>query len=522
MSGAGGIKTVWVLKLKREFITASLLSKLTEVHNINLIFPHQLFEDCPLLKYEGEFVLVEEHLFFKKVNFHKQKIAFHRASMKFYEEYLSSLGKKVRYVESGEEVSDVRELIKVLQREGIKTVNAIDPTDNYLNRRLKDKCEAAGLKLQMHDSPLFINKKDENADFFKPTKKKFYQTKFYTEERKKRNILVSGDGLPEGGKWTYDVDNRKKYPAKKTPPPIHFPDQNSFYTEAKTYVETHFKGNIGELSPLPLYPTDFNGSKAWLQQFFENRFHEFGVYEDAIVKGENILNHSVLTPMMNTGLLTPQFVLDEALKFGKENGVPLNSLEGFLRQIMGWREFIRGVYEAVGSKERTTNFWGFERKIPASFYDGTTGIPPVDDTIKMLLKTGYNHHIERLMVLGNFMVLCEFHPDEVYRWFMEMYIDSYDWVMVTNVYGMSQFADGGLMASKPYISGSNYLMKMSDYKKGDWQKIWDGLFWRFMHVHRDFFLKNPRLGMLVRTFDKMSDEKRNTHIENGERFLTKL
>ena len=246
------------------------------------------------------------------------------------------------------------------------------------------------------------------------------------------------------------------------------------------------------------------------------------MYEDAIVKGENILNHSVLTPMMNTGLLTPQFVLDEALKFGKENGVPLNSLEGFIRQIMGWREFIRGVYEAVGSKERTTNFWGFERKIPASFYDGTTGIPPVDDTIKMLLKTGYNHHIERLMVLGNFMVLCEFHPDEVYRWFMEMYIDSYDWVMVTNVYGMSQFADGGLMATKPYISGSNYLMKMSDYKKGDWQKTWDGLFWRFMHVHRDFFLKNPRLGMLVRTFDKMSDEKRNTHIENGERFLTKL
>jgi len=180
------------------------------------------------------------------------------------------------------------------------------------------------------------------------------------------------------------------------------------------------------------------------------------------------------------------------------------------------------MYEAKGSFSRTKNFWGFERKIPASFYDGTTGIVPVDETIKQVLKTGYCHHIERLMVLGNFMLLCEFDPDEVYRWFMELFIDAYDWVMVPNVYGMSQFADGGLFATKPYISGSNYLMKMSDHKKGDWQPAWDGLFWRFMHVNRDFFLKNPRLGMLVRTFDKMSDEKQQNHLQNAEDFLETL
>ena len=210
------------------------------------------------------------------------------------------------------------------------------------------------------------------------------------------------------------------------------------------------------------------------------------------------------------------------MDFAKKNEVPINSTEGFVRQIIGWREFIRGIYESRGSHERTTNYWNFKKKIPASFYDGTTGIPPIDQTIKKILETGYCNHIERLMILGNFMMLCEFDPDEVYRWFMELFIDSYDWVMVTNVYGMSQYADGGLMATKPYISGSNYIIKMSNYKKGDWQAIWDGLFWRFMHTHRAFFLSNPRLGMLVRMYDKMPQEKQQTHQENAMLYLDGL
>ncbi|MFZ1572803.1 MAG: FAD-binding domain-containing protein [Candidatus Kapaibacterium sp.] len=147
------------------------------------------------------------------------------------------------------------------------------------------------------------------------------------------------------------------------------------------------------------------------------------------------------------------------------NDVGLNSIEGFIRQIIGWREFIRGVYVFKGTQERSRNFWNFKNKIPTSFYTGTTGIEPIDNTIKKLIATGYCHHIERLMILGNFMLLCEFDPNEVYKWFMELFIDSYDWVMVPNVYGMSQFADGGLMATKPYISGSSYVLKMSNFKK---------------------------------------------------------
>ncbi|MEZ5024079.1 MAG: FAD-binding domain-containing protein [Chitinophagales bacterium] len=225
---------------------------------------------------------------------------------------------------------------------------------------------------------------------------------------------------------------------------------------------------------------------------------------------------------MNVGLLLPIDVLDQALDYAKSNAIAINSTEGFVRQIIGWREFIRGMYECKGNYSRTQNYWGFDRKIPSSFYDGTTGIAPIDATIKKVLATGYCHHIERLMILGNFMLLCEFDPDDVYQWFMELFIDAYDWVMVPNIYGMSQFADGGLFATKPYISGSNYLNKMSDYPKGEWQAVWDGLFWRFMHEHESFFKKNPRTAMLLSTYDKMPEEKKNTHLKNAEQFLKKL
>ena len=376
--------------------------------------------------------------------------------------------------------------------------------------------------MKQYHSPSFLNDDENLKNYFKEGRKRYHQTQFYIEERKTRGILLGDAGEAKGGKWTFDTENRKKYPAKKTPPSVHYVETDTYYKEAIAYVEDHFKDNLGEVSETLLYPTNFSDAKKWLRQFLDHRFADFGAYEDAIVEGENILHHSVLTPMVNTGLLTPDFVINEAISFAKKEDIPINSLEGFVRQIMGWREFIRGVYVYHGGEERTKNFWKFKRKIPPSFYDGSTGIVPVDQTIKKVLQTGYCHHIERLMILGNFMMLCEFDPDAVYQWFMELFIDAYDWVMVPNIYGMSQFSDGGLFATKPYISGSNYLMKMSNYKKGEWQPIWDGLFWRFMNVHRDFFLKNPRLGMLVNMFDKMSAEKKETHITNAEKYLTSL
>ncbi len=486
---------------------------------VHIIFPHQLFKTNEVLDKVDNIFLVEEYLFFNQYKFHKQKIAFHRASMKAYEDYLTKKDKKVTYINAIDELNDIRKLLPKLEKEGISKIHIIHPTDNYLEKHIT---KAKGnLEIVWYNNPLFINTKEELASFFKPTKKKFFQTSFYKNERKNRAILMEGKN-PAGGKWTFDSENRKKYPKGKTPPNIQFPEQTSYHKEAKKYVIQNFSKNYGNLNDFVVYPIDFESAEKWLHQFFEIRFHEFGAYEDAIVREEHFLNHSLLSPLINIGLLNPLEVIEKAIEYANQNDIPINSTEGFVRQILGWREFIRGVYEAVGTKERTKNFWEFSRKIPKSFYNGTTGIQPIDDVIKKVNQTAYAHHIERLMILGNFMVLCEFDPDEVYQWFMELFIDAYDWVMVPNVYGMSLFADGGLMSTKPYISSSNYIMKMSNYKKGDWQKTWDGLFWTFMDNHREFFLSNPRLGMLIRTFDKMNQEKKETHFKNAKQFFKEL
>ncbi len=488
---------------------------------VTLIFPHQLFKYHPALQKDRLIYLVEEWLFFRQYNFHQQKIILHRSGMKFYEAYLKEQSFSVRYIDTEDERHDIKKLIAYLFQQNITQIYIADVVDYWLNKRIRAACKKYSIALTVLESPSFLNTMDEVTVYFSK-KKTYFQTDFYIQQRKQRKLLLEADGKPIGGKWTFDTENRIKFPKKEVVPIVQFPPENSYTKEAKKYVQQHFSKNYGQVLGPHFFVSTFKEAEKWLDDFIKNRFEKFGIYEDAIVTNEKILHHSVLTPMLNTGLLTPKQIIDAVLNHTKKHTVSLNSVEGFIRQIIGWREFIRIVYEREGSKQRTTNYWKFKRKIPASFWSGTTGILPIDITIKKVLETGYCHHIERLMVLGNFMLLCEFDPDEVYKWFMELFIDAYDWVMVPNVYGMTQFADGGLMTTKPYISGSNYLMKMSDYEKGEWQQVWDGLFWRFMHVHRDFFLKNPRLGMLVRTFDKMSEEKRNTHLVNAENYLSSL
>lgn len=486
-----------------------------------IVFPNQLFKQTILADGDFQIFLVEEDLFFKQYNFHKQKILFHRSSMKFYQEYLLKKGLNVQYVNSYDDESDIIELIKKINNLNYTKIEIYDPVDYLLLRRIKRITSELKIDLVIHDSKLFINSTEELKYFFKESKQKFFQTSFYKSERKKRNILIDSRGNPEGGEWTYDIQNRKKFPKDEIPPNINNPKKNSYVLESEEYVEEYFSNNLGSLGMFN-YPTTFDEADQWLNEFLRDRFLKFGDYEDAIVKDELTLNHSILSPLLNVGLINIKDLIEVSLDYSKKNDIPINSTEGFIRQLIGWREFIRGVYQVKGSFERTNNFWGFKRKIPKSFYDGTTGIDPLDSSIKKVSDTGYIHHIERLMIVGNFMLLCEFDPDEVYRWFMELFIDSFDWVMVPNVYGMSQFADGGLMSTKPYISGSNYIFKMSDYKKGDWCDTWDGLFWRFMDKQRGFFLKNPRLRMLVNTFDNMDSDKRFKHLENAENFLMKI
>jgi deoxyribodipyrimidine photolyase-related protein len=200
----------------------------------------------------------------------------------------------------------------------------------------------------------------------------------------------------------------------------------------------------------------------------------------------------------------------------------LNSLEGFVRQVIGWREFVRGVWHALPASHWEQSFWGHERNLGAPWYDGTTGIPPLDDAIGRAVATGYNHHIERLMVLGNLMLLCRVRPSDAYRWFMEMFVDSADWVMAPNVYGMALFSEGGAFTTKPYICGSSYLRKMSDYPKGPWCEVVDGLYWAFVRDHRTFFEKNPRTKMMVRTLDRLADDRRQHIFGLAEAFIERV
>ena len=489
--------------------------------SVSLLFPHQLYKNNAIVQQNRPLYLVEEGLYFNQYSFHQQKLVLHRASMQFYKQYLVNQGLEVQYIDCKHQHSNCALLIEDLANKGVTEIHIYEVIDNWLMKRIVTACDQYKISLQVLDSPNFLNTTSSVAAFFEK-RKTYFQTDFYTWQRKQRKILLEKDGKPIGGKWTYDAENRSKFPKKEVVPNLPLPKENEFIQEARSYVQQNFPENYGALNGPHLFATTFKDAEDWLDEFLLNRFEKFGIYEDAIVTKETVLHHSLLSPMLNIGLLTPEQIINKAIAIGQTKNIPLNSLEGFIRQIMGWREFIKIVYERDGTKQRTTNYWKFTRKIPESFWKGTTGIPPIDSTIHKILKTGYCHHIERLMVLGNFMQLCEFDPNEVYKWFMEMFIDAYDWVMVPNVCGMTQFADGGLMTTKPYISGSNYLMKMSDYEKGEWQGIWDGLFWRFMHEHRSFFLKNPRLGMLVGTFDKMSAEKQAAHLEKANNYLKSL
>ena len=492
---------------------------------ISIVFPHQLFRNSPILKIDCEILILEDSLFFGNDKFyklinHKNKLIFHRASMLAYKNFLEKSGFSVKYLENKNNISTIDYLSKHLQGKYQK-INLINPHDFLIMKRLNNFVEANNLQLNILKSPMFLTKEDLR-ELFKLNIKKPLMGRFYENQRKSQKILINPDGTPEGGKWSFDEMNRKKLPKKINLPDISKLPKNDFVIEAENSLANFDIEFIGESNHF-LYPTDFDEADKWLNDFFEYRFSLFGDYEDAICKDNTFLWHSLISPLLNCGLLTPDDVIRKALVYANKNEVPINSLEGFIRQIIGWREFICLVYKKYGTKMRNSNFWNFEDKpIPKSFYQGNTGIEPVDVVIKNIIKYGYCHHIERLMIIGNFMLLCRIHPNQVYKWFMEMFIDSYDWVMVPNVYGMSQFSDGGIFSTKPYISSSNYVKKMSNFKDGSWCAIWDGLFWSFIKDNESYFRKQYRLSMLTRNLDKMSKEKLNKHLRTADTFLSDI
>lgn len=481
-----------------------------------LVYPHQLWATNPAVEAAQLVVLVEDPLFFRQYQFHVQKLVLHRASMTEFMQRCERSGKQVCRMDS-KSISCSSEIAAFLKSKKISKAFVVEPTDDWLKRRVSEGCLAAKIDIEWMADPSFLTPTGVMQQWAE-NRKHYHFTDFYMQQRKRLGLLLDEKGKPIGGKWTFDTENRKRLPKGHAVPPLKTPNARPSVTEAKRYVAKEFPNALGQIDAF-CYPVTHDQAAAWLEAFIDDRLALFGDYEDAISKEETFLFHSVLTPMLNIGLVTPEQIIKQVIAMSDE--VSLNSLEGFVRQVIGWREFIRLVYVHAGSRQRTTNAWNLSRSLPASFYTGTTGIDPFDQSVKRTLEYAYCHHIERLMVLGNFMLLCDIEPDAVYRWFMELFIDAYDWVMVPNVYGMSQHADGGLMTTKPYISGSSYVLKMSDYAKGDWCEVWDALYWRFIDQQRDFFSANPRMRVMVGQLDRMG-AKLDHHRSTAHRFLEKL
>lgn len=490
--------------------------------NVLLLYPHQLYPIEVLPKEIGQVVVIEDPLYFgtdksNPLYIHKQKLIFHRASMRRYvEEVLWSAGYEVDYVEFHQMDSSGDVVNKLVDAE---RVYYFDPTDDLLQRRINESVSALANKPEISrlESPNFYLTRAEAKGFFVDSKTASF-AKFYQWQRERFNVLMNSKTYkPLGGRLSFNSDS-KRLPIKHELPNFQVFGDNKYVEEAKKYIDKHLSDNVGSMDDF-VWPTNRQEAEVWLESFLDDRLDNYGMYEDALDGGASWLYHSALSAVMNAGLISPVEVVNRAIERHAKKPVPLESIENFIRQIIGWREYMRGVYLEKEVGLRTANTFGHNRRLTNDWYYGTTGIPPVDDVIKKTLAKAYAHHNERLMVLGNIMFLCDFHPDDVYRWFREMYIDAYDWALVPNVYGMSQFADGGSLTDKPFISSSNYILKLSHYERGDWCDVWDGLYWRFVDKNRERFARHPRLSMAVHQLDRMDEARRRVISYRADDFL---
>jgi deoxyribodipyrimidine photolyase-related protein len=456
--------------------------------------------------------------------YHQHKLVLFLSAMRHFRDELVEQGFQVDYHElstAEQEATFEARLETFLKKRKIREVVSYEVSDRFFEEQLGSLFRRLGVEWKRLESPGFVTPREEFARYLNSVRKPFMKT-FYEAQRRRLGVLVDKSGKPEGGQWSFDEENREKLPAKlKLPGVATAGAPDTITREVIELVSKRFGDHPGDARTFWL-PVDRAGARAWLRTFLRERLADFGAYEDALSTRDPFLFHSVLTPFLNTGLLTPQEVIGAVLKEHEKRDLPLNSIEGFIRQVIGWREFIFGIDRHFGEKQHSLNHFGHERRLTKHWYDGTTGLVPLDDVIRKANRYGFAHHIERLMVAGNFMLLSEVHPLDAYRWFMELFIDSADWVMGPNVFGMGIHSDGGIFATKPYICGSNYLLKMSDYGKGPWCEVADGLYWSFIAKHQKSFVKNPRMATMARAYDRLAASRRETLHRAAEDFKSRV
>ena len=463
---------------------------------------------------------------------HKKKIAFVFSAMRHFADALRQAGWRVRYVkldDPGNSGSLAGEVARAVTDTVAKRVVVTEPGEYRLKTALRDWADQNGVELQMLEDDRFIASHDEFRAWA-DGRKQLRMEYFYREMRRKTGLLMNGE-QPEGGQWNYDSNNRKPAKGNLFMPAPHYTSADATTGEVLDLVEGRFSKNFGSLRPF-WFAVTREGALHALEQFIVQALPGFGDYQDAMLEGEPFLYHSVLSQYINTGLLNPMEVCRRVERAYYDGHAPLNAVEGYIRQIIGWREYMRGIYWLKMPGYTDQNFLMATRPLPEFYWTGDTDMACMAAAIRQTRDQAYAHHIQRLMVTGNFAMLAGIDPHQVHEWYLAVYADAYEWVEAPNVIGMSQFADGGLLGSKPYAASGNYINKMSDHcagcrydvkqKTGTEACPFNPLYWDFLIRNESKLRGNPRLGQVYRTWDKMDEDKKSGYRDSAKAVLDAL
>lgn len=449
------------------------------------------------------------------VKHHIQKVVGFFLAMRSFAHWLAQAGHQVHYLrldDASNHQSVPTNLHAILQSTNARRLEYQLPDEYRLDKQLRDLISSLGMSYGIYDTEHFYTSREALATFFKG-KKTWLMEHFYREMRRTHKVLMNGD-LPAGDQWNFDTENRKPITSTVEIPEPPMPQHPA--TDWATWLDAQGVETIGSMANGVLqWPIEPSEVRALLTFFIAEMLPSFGMYQDAMTTKHRYLFHARLSFALNLKIISPAEVVtqvEQAWRTSPEK-YPLSAVEGFIRQIIGWREYMRGVYWAYVPGYYHFNFFEHQAALPAWYWTGKTKMNCLHHAITQSLETGYAHHIQRLMVTGNFALLAGVHPDFVDEWYLGIYIDAIEWVEITNTRGMSQFADGGIVGTKPYVSSANYINKMSDYCKGcayDKKKRtgpdacpFNSLYWDFFDRHREKLENNPRIGMVYRTWDKM-------------------
>lgn len=466
------------------------------------------------------------------VRHHKQKIAFVFSAMRHFAGELRAEGLNVDYVKLDDPAntgSFTLELQRAVGRHRPSRVVVTQPGEWRVLADMKQWQKLLGLPVEIREDDRFFASDTRFARWAKD-RKSLRMEFFYREMRRETDLLMSGDE-PVGGQWNYDTENRKKLPKARVVPERQRFTPDSITLQVLDLVSKKFGDHFGDLEPFGWAVTRDDALRS-LEDFIENALPDFGNFQDAMKAGEPFVYHAVISPYLNSGLLTPREVCVRAEAEYIAGRAPLNAVEGFIRQILGWREYMRGIYWLKMPEYAETNALGASRRLPWFYWSGETEMRCLSETIGQTRRTAYSHHIQRLMVTGNFALLAGIAPKEIAEWYLVVYADAYEWVELPNTHGMSMFADGGLLASKPYASSGAYIDRMSDFcsgcaydvkqKSGPKACPFNYLYWAFLIRNAKTLRNNPRMAMPYRTLAGWDEERKASIVHEAESFLDGL